>query len=250
MASSSPSHSGLGSDEGKSSSSHPLSGSDEGKLLAALAHEINNPLDALLNFLYLIEAEAGLSDRARDYLRLAREEVHRISKITHSAMRPVRDQENLEHISVPELLRSVLEFYKSRFENRGIAVNAHYYPVHSVAVYSGPLRQVFSNLVLNAADAMPGGGTMEVKVSAAREWTGQQRHGVRVTFADNGCGIPVADIPRVLEPFFTTKGHAGNGLGLSMVNDTVHRHGGALRFRTSTRPGHSGSVFSIFLPVN
>ena len=233
-----------------SSQQHSESAAEEGRLLATLAHEINNPLDALLSFLYLIEAEPSVSEQARDYLRLAREEVHRISKITHSAMHPFRDTENLENISVAELLRSVLEFYKSRFDNRRIVVNAHYYPVHSLAVYSGSLRQVFSNLLLNAADAMPGGGTMEVKVSAAREWAGRQRHGIRVTFADNGCGIPTNDLPRILEPFFTTKGCAGNGLGLSMVNDSVHKHGGVLRFRTSTRPGHSGSVFSIFLPMN
>ncbi len=233
-----------------SSQSHSEFTSDESRLLAALAHEINNPLEALLSFVYLLEAEPGLSQRAREYLRLAREEVHRISQITHSAMHPFRGTEILESISVPELLRSVLEFYKSRFETRGIALNAHYYPVHSLAVYSGRLRQVFSNLLLNAFDAMPGGGTMQVKIAAAREWSGRQRHGIRVTFADDGCGIPAPDLPRILEPFFTTKGSAGNGLGLSMVNDTVHKHGGALRFRTSTRPGHSGSVFSIFLPMN
>jgi len=108
---------------------------------------------------------------------------------------------------------------------------------------------MFSNLLLNAADAMPNGGKIHTRISKAQEWTGQQRRGLRVTFGDDGCGIATDALQKILEPFFTTKGVSGNGIGLSLVKDTVQKHDGALRVRSSTKPGRSGSVFSIFLPA-
>jgi two-component system CheB/CheR fusion protein len=155
-----------------------------------------------------------------------------------------------EDANVPEILDSVLEFYKSRFESQGIVVSAHYCcPDGNLLVYAGALRQMFSNLLLNAVDAMPEGGEIHTKVSSAHEWAGRLRRGLRVTFGDNGCGVAKHDLQRILEPFFTTKGVSGNGIGLSLVNDTVRKHDGALRVRSSTKPGRSGSVFSVFLPA-
>jgi two-component system CheB/CheR fusion protein len=150
---------------------------------------------------------------------------------------------------VPKLLGAVIDFYKARFESRGISVNTRYCHHGNLAVLAGPLRQVFSNLLLNAADAMPKGGRLYARVSAAHEWAGQERRGLRVTLADTGCGISADKLPKILLPFFTTKGPAGNGLGLSLVKDVVQKHRGVLRIRSSTKPGHSGSVFTIFLPA-
>ena len=131
--------------------------------------------------------------------------------------------------------------------SQGIRVEARYCSGEDLPVDPGSLRQVFSNLLLNAAHAMPKGGTMHVRVSRANEWTGLGRRGLRVTFADNGCGIAAKDLPRITEPFFTTKGTAGTGLGLALVKDTVEKHHGVLRVRSSTKSGRSGSVFAIFL---
>jgi len=118
----------------------------------------------------------------------------------------------------------------------------------NLPIYAGLLRQVFSNLLLNATDAMPEGGRLHARASTAREWSGRQRHGLRVTFADSGCGISAENLHKIFKPFFTTKDHGGNGLGLSLVKDVVHKHGGTLRIRSSTTPGRSGSIFAIFLP--
>lgn len=219
-----------------------------GALAASLAHEINNPLDSLLNLLYLVKAEA-LTEKGRDYLALAEEEVHRISQIAHGAMDRFRSPIGPQDTNVPRLLRSVVDFYKSRLDTQGIRVEARYCPGKDLPVDPGSLRQVFSNLLLNAAHAMPGGGRMHARVSRAREWTGLGRRGLRVTFADNGCGIAETDLPRITEPFFTTKGAAGTGLGLALVKDTVAKHHGVLRVRSSTKRGRSGSVFAIFLPA-
>jgi signal transduction histidine kinase len=219
----------------------------EAKFAASIAHEICNPLEALLNL--LMETEATLTEKGRHYLLLAREEVDRVSQIAHTALRDFRDTTGPKETSVSELLAAVIDFYQSRFDSQGISVKTRYSHHGNLAVYAGPLRQVFSNLLLNAADAMPNGGRLHARVSVSHEWTGQRRRGLRMTLADTGCGIPADKLPRVLLPFFTTKGSAGNGLGLSLVKDVVQKHHGVLRIRSSTRPGHSGSVFAIFLPA-
>ena len=223
-------------------------GSDS--LVASLAHEINNPLDALLNLLYLLEAEDTLTEKGRHYLAHAKEEVHRISQIAHGAMNQFRSPAGPQDTNVPRLLHAVVEFYKSRLDAQGICVETRYCSGEDLPIDPGSLRQAFSSLLLNAAYAMPHGGIMHARVAKAHEWTGLNRHGLRVTFADNGCGISAEDLPKVTEPFFTTKGSAGTGLGLALVKDTVEKCHGVLRVRSSTKPGCSGTVFAIFLPAN
>ena len=221
---------------------------EQGRLAASIAHEINNPLDSLLNLLYLVKAEANLTDKGHQYLTLAQEEVRRASQIAHEALHPFRDTAGPEDTNVPKLVGSVVDFYKPRLEARGISVDTRYCSDGNLSVYAGSLRQVFSNLLLNAADAMPAGGRMVARVSKAFDWSGRKRHGLRVTFADTGCGIPPEDRAKVLEPFFTTKGSRGSGLGLCLVTEVVRKHRGVLRVRSSTKSGRSGTVFSIFLP--
>jgi CheY-like chemotaxis protein len=220
---------------------------DRNKGAATVAHEINNPLDSLLNLLYLADAEPSLTDTAHRYLALARAEVGRISQIAHAALHEPTGDEGPENTNVPQLLRSVTDFYKSRLQSRGISVDTRCCPDGDIPVFAGPLRQVFTNLVLNAAESMAQGGKLQARVAIAHEWSGQQRHGLRVTFADNGCGIPSDSLHEIFEPFFTTKPR-GSGLGLSLVKEVVQKHSGSLRVRSSTRPGHTGTVLTVFLP--
>ena len=217
--------------------------------ISSLAHEINNPLAALYQIHYLIEKEGSLSEKGRQFLDMAHEEVQRISKILHSAME-LRDSGNPEDTDVPELVNSVLNFYESRFSFRGIAVETRYCSGLHLPAYPRQLRQMCVNLLLNAADAMPGGGKIYARIAPAHEWRNDRRCGVRLTFADTGSGIPARNLPRIWDPFFTTKGAAGNGIGLSLVKNTVQKHHGVLRVRSSTKAGHSGTVFSIFLPAS
>ena len=218
--------------------------------LASFMHEINNPLDSLLNLLYLLQSEATFSDQGREHLALACEEVGRISRIAHDALKEVRDRSYPQAADIPELVRSVLELYDPRMIAHGITVLSRYCRDGSLKAESGLLRQMFSNLLLNAADAMPNGGTVFVRCSHAREWSHRKRRGIRVTFADNGCGIAADHLPRIMEPFFSTKGSDGNGMGLSVVKEVVRKHQGVLRIRSSTKAGHSGSIFSVFLPAS
>ncbi len=196
-----------------------------------------------------MEREATLTTKGHHYLALAKEEVSRVAQIAHRALTEFRGVARPQDTNVPNLLRSVVDFYESRFEARGISIQTRYCPDGELAVYPGPLRQAFSNLLLNAADAMPTGGRMYARVALAHEWNGQERRGLRVTFADHGGGIVAENLPRIFELFFTTKGTAGTGLGLSLVLDVVNKHDGVLRVRSCTRPGRSGTVFAAFLPA-
>lgn len=220
----------------------------ECRVVASLAHEINNSLEALRSLLYLIDRDATPTDERHRYVALAQDEAHRISQISHAAMNQLRDTESRRDTNVPQLLKSVLDFYKSRFDSQGISVSTRYCREGNLPVYAPELRQTLSNLLLNAADAMPEGGRMHARISNAHEWRDRERRGLRLTIADDGCGIAANDLPRVLEPFFTTKGSAGTGIGLPLAKDTVQKHGGLLRVRSSTRPDRSGTVFTIFLP--
>jgi len=222
---------------------------DSDQCVATMAHEINNPLNSLLSLLYSADAEPGMTATAHGYLALAREEVKRLAQLVRAALHGHRDDEPRQEADVPQLLWSVIALYKSSFESRGISVETRGCSGGNLAVYSGPLRQMFSNLLLNAADAMPKGGRLHARVSNACEWSGQQRRGLRVTFADNGDGIPTPNIQRIFEPSFTTKGAHGSGLGLGLVMSVVRKHSGSLHVRSSTECGHSGTIFSVFLPA-
>jgi two-component system, chemotaxis family, CheB/CheR fusion protein len=215
--------------------------------ISSLAHEIYNPLEALHQLHYLIEQEGSLREKGRQYLAMAREEVQRISQILHAAME-LRDSGDPEDTDIPELLRSVLNFYKSRFDAQKISINTRYRKGAHLLGYPHQLRQMCANLLLNAADAMPNGGKMYARVVPAHECKDDHKPGLRLTFADTGSGIAAKNLARIWDPFFTTKGAAGNGIGLSLVKNTVQKHRGVLRVRSSTRAGHSGTVFSIFLP--
>lgn len=222
---------------------------DPSEAAASLAHEINNPLEALLNLLYVIEADVVPTQRSHQYFAMAREEASRISQISHAAMDEFREQAGPQNTNVPELFRSVVDFYRSRFESQGISISTRFCADWSIPGYPRQLWQMFSNLLLNAADATPRGGRMHARAAVVHEWRGRWRHGLRLIVADNGSGIAAKDLPRISNRFFTTKGQGGTGLGLSFVKDAVQKHGGELRVRSSTRPGRSGTVLTIFLPL-
>jgi len=214
----------------------------------SIAHEIKNPLEALFNLLYIVEAEPTLSDRARHCLSLAQEELRRIAQIAQETLGSHRGDSLPVGANVGKLLDGVLEFYEEKLDTSGISVFRRFRSAGNIPVYAGQLREVFSNLLLNAQAAMPKGGNLQARVSDTHEWSGHERCGVRVTVADNGSGIPSNILPRIFQPFFTTKSD-GNGMGLPLVRDIVRKHHGWLRVRSSTKPSHSGTVFAIFLPA-
>jgi signal transduction histidine kinase len=212
-----------------------------GRSLPSALHEINNPLESLLNLLYLVEADPAISQASRGHLKMAQGEVMRVSKIAQSAMKRVPRREAAEETDIGALLTSVVELHQSKLARHGVFASTQNDDDAKAIIYPEQMRQVFSNLLLNAIDAMPQGGKIRAKISKTQEWTGEGRSGLRITIADTGVGIPPDTISRICEPFFTTKGAYGNGMGLAVVQEIVAYHQGRLKVRSSTKSGKSGA---------
>jgi signal transduction histidine kinase len=221
-----------------------------GRLAASIAHEINNPLESVTNLLYLAEHSEDL-EKTRTYVQTAERELRRVSVIANQTLRFHKQSSSPQEISGVQLIESVISMFQSRFVNAGIRVEERERTTSTVRCFEGEIRQVLSNLVSNAIDAMHplGGGRLLLRSHVRREWpTG--RRGLVITVADTGSGIPASVANRIFEPFYTTKGASGTGLGLWVSNEIVRRHDGTLRFRSSEKEGRSGTVFALFLPFD
>ncbi|MGB6131854.1 MAG: HAMP domain-containing sensor histidine kinase [Acidobacteriaceae bacterium] len=221
-----------------------------GRLAASIAHEINNPLESVINLLYLLSEEKELSDSARNYLALARRELDRVAQISRQTLNFSRETAGPARARVDELLDEVLALYSRRISEKNLRVERQYECREEAMVYPGEMRQVLSNLVTNAVEASSENGRLRLRVRCSRSWSDPGVRGVRISIGDNGSGIEPAVQRRLGEPFFTTKGQSGTGLGLWVTRSIVHRYGGEIELRSSTAPGRHGTVFSIFLPTN
>jgi len=219
-----------------------------GRLAASIAHEINNPLESVANLLYMIEHHAGLDDTARNYARLAEQELERMDKIVKQTLGFYREAAAPVPVRVAGVLDNVLELYGRKIQRAGVRVRKNYRFDGEIHAFPGEMRQVFSNLLINALEACGDGGAISLHVTRSRDWTEPQRQGVRVTIADNGPGIPPENLHHIFEPFFTTKGEQGTGLGLWISYGIVQKHGGRIRVRSRTGPRRRGTCFSVFLP--
>jgi PAS domain S-box-containing protein len=220
-----------------------------GRMAATIAHEINNPLESVTNLLYLLTENLWLDETARQYVTQAQEEVQRVSHIVGRTLGLQRETADPVPVKISELFDAVLELYRHRIAMRRVSVVRRYRSEDAVVAFPGQLRQVFSNLLLNAVDAVGQGGVVVLHICRACERRHRMRPGVRVSVADNGPGIPKDDRAKLYEPFFTTKGERGNGLGLWISRGIIEAHQGSLRFRTSTESRRSGTLFSVFLPT-
>jgi two-component system CheB/CheR fusion protein len=219
-----------------------------GRLAASIAHEINNPMAAVTNLIYLIQNSPGLDDSVREYTRLAQEELSRMAHITKQMLGFYRESAKPVPVQITELLDSVFDLYGRRIRNSGAVIEKQYRPVPPIQIYPGEMRQVFSNLLLNALDAVGEAGRVRIHVYRSCDWRDPRRTGVRVVIADNGPGIPSELCQRIFEPFFTTKGQKGTGLGLWVSQGIIQKHQGSIRMHSGRQPGRSGTCFSIFLP--
>jgi signal transduction histidine kinase len=218
-----------------------------GRLSASIAHEINNPLSSITNLLFLLRQEPELSLRAKGYLDLIESEMDRVIAISKQTLSFSRESSTPDHVSLVDLVEEVLFLYRHRVEQKHLEVRREYLPVEAVWGYPGELRQVLSNLIVNAIDASRQGGRLQIRVRKAANGCGDT--GVRVTVADTGAGIPPEVMRRLGEPFFTTKGQQGTGLGLWVTRAIVEHHGGELRLRSRWGGRRHGTVFSLFLPL-
>ncbi len=221
-----------------------------GRLAASIAHEINNPLEALTNILFLLRNFSALDVQAHEYVVMAEHEVRRVAEIAQQTLRFYRQSTLPGRATLAELIDSVLDLYRGRLGNLAIAVERSFDPELTVFCYSGEIRQVFANLFGNAIDAVPPGGRILVRVRPSRDWRQPESKGIRFTIADTGAGMEPEIRGRIFEAFFTTKDATGTGLGLWVSHEIIQKHRGMIRVRSRARgSGHSsGTVFQIFLP--
>jgi PAS domain S-box-containing protein len=218
-----------------------------GRLAATVAHEINNPLEAVTNFIYLARHQPGLPEKAKYYLKYADQELARVAHIARQTLGFYRDNSHAVSIAVPNVVEDVLAIYERKFKYKSLKIERRIEPGLTICAMRGELKQVLSNLVANAIDASGKGGTIIVHARKSRDFH-SGRNGIRITIADTGSGIDDSHKERLFSPFFTTKKEVGTGLGLWITKDLLERKGGHISFRSrSSKP--SGTVMSIYLPA-
>jgi PAS domain S-box-containing protein len=217
-----------------------------GRLASSIAHEINNPLEAVTNLIYLARGLATETEVA-SYLETAEVELSRMAQITTQTLRFHKQLSAPMPTDVGDLLESLLPLYKARVGRLGIEMELDLRDCPPLVCYAGEIRQVLANLVGNAIDAMSEGGKLCLRVRAGTDWRWGLR-GVRITVADTGHGMSPQTMRRLFEPFFTTKETVGTGLGLWVSAGIVEKHRGTLRVRSSAGRGKSGTVFALTLP--
>jgi PAS domain S-box-containing protein len=214
----------------------------KGRLAATIAHEVNNPLEAITNLGYLTVRAPELTEATRELLQTLNAEVARVSEITRQALAFYRDSAEPSAVSMNAVLDGVLELFQRRFAQNSVRLQLLYGDnLPRVMVKPGELRQVVSNLVANALDAIPPSGIIIIRTRS----TGNQ---VRVTVSDNGHGIPRDRRHLIFQAFETTKGDKGTGLGLWVSKGLIEKYGGRIHFRSSQNPIHRGTSFTVVLP--
>jgi len=217
-----------------------------GRLAASIAHEINNPLESIINLLYLMRDESSIAN-IRQYVSQAEQELARVSEITKHTLRFYKEPTNPVDVDVSAIVSSVIDLYQSRLS----AARVHVYVKASrspatIRANQGELRQILANLMGNSLDAMRLGGILHIRIST--DSSGPQRSNrVRLTVADTGPGIPKDLLPRIFEPFVTSKGETGTGLGLWVTGELAKKNGWVIRVRSRSGTDQCGTTFSVVM---
>jgi signal transduction histidine kinase len=213
-----------------------------GRLAASVMHEINNPSQAIAELVYLIGKDADHPERVRAHAVQIEEQLVRIQYIARQTLSFFRDAPRSQTKDLVPLVETALRYQSALLEEKQIQVRKVLPDILVAAVYPGDLLQLVSNLVRNAAEALPSGGALCVRLRASGAYA-------RLTVADGGHGIPQAIQARLFEAFQSDKADAGNGLGLWICKTIVDKHGGSIRWRSRREGKAQGTTFSISLPL-
>jgi PAS domain S-box-containing protein len=224
-----------------------------GRLAATIAHEIHNPLDSVSNLLYLMR-NGATPEESSQFMDMAEQELARVTQISRAMLGLYRESKAPVVVDLREMLQEILFLLERRLSDSGVAVKTDIPGPISVAAFPAELRQVFTNLITNAAEAAGSGGEIKISVTpqaAGVDVTGQKlQAGATVMIADNGAGVPEDVRPHLFQPFFTTKGEQGTGLGLWVSRGIINKHGGVISLQSDTSKIAHGTVISVFLATN
>lgn len=215
------------------------------RLAATVAHEINNPLEAVGNLIYIAKSSPGISAESAQHLSMAEQELERVAHITRQTLGFYRESNEAEPIDVPALIDSVLRLYSNKLESKNVRVVRNFRECPPLVGVAGELKQVVSNLVSNAVDAVDAYGTIRIRLTPAEDGNGNT---VQLAIEDDGPGISPENVDRIFEPFFTTKKDVGTGLGLWVTKEIIERHGGTISVGTRNGNANAGASFVIDLP--
>jgi len=210
-----------------------------GRLAATIAHEVNNPLEAVTNLIFLAQSESREKDR-NHLLEMADKELQRVSMITRQTLGFYRESGRAVRVDFGEIARNVLDIFQGKLKSKGVEADFACDGEAIVHASPGELTQVASNLISNAIDASHRGSTIRVRLKRNSQY-------VRLIVADEGPGVPASVAAMIFEPFFTTKKDVGTGLGLWISRRIVENYGGTIQFRSSTNSKATGTVFSVKL---
>lgn len=218
-----------------------------GRMAGIIAHEINNPLEAITNTLYLLRDHPSLDEEARYYAQLGERELARVAHITRQTLGFYRESQRPVKVSISTLLDELLELQARRMEFDKVIVDKRYGISGAIQGFPVELKQVFLNLIGNAVQAMPDGGLLRLHVFEARHRP-TRRSGVCISICDTGTGIDPEHAKHLFEPFFTTKAVKGTGLGLWISKGIIQKYGGSIRFRSVSLEHRNITCFQVFLP--
>jgi PAS domain S-box-containing protein len=216
-----------------------------GRLAATIAHEIHNPLDYVVNLLYLLKEEKDPSN-SEQFLTLAQQELDRMGQVSRAMLGLYREAKAPIALNIKEVLDSVLVLVDRQLKNGQITVSKTCPDNLEIEGFPAELRQVFTNLVVNAADAAAPGG--RITIDAVRSTSAGAQAGIAISVSDTGTGIDAAALEHVFEPFFTTKAERGTGLGLWVSRGIIEKHGGTIEIHSQTGEDDHGTCITVFLP--
>jgi len=220
-----------------------------GRMAHTIAHEINNPLEAITNLVYLLQDSLDRPNIAHEYVKSASSELARVSRISRQILSFNRESSSAVEVPISEIIEDVLALNNRAVVDKALEIEKDWDSSLLIQGFPAQLRQVFSNLVRNAVEASFRGGKVRIRISTSKLRQQREQPAVRVTIVDHGVGISTENIKRIFDAFFTTKDLKGSGIGLWLSSSIVHEHGGHLRVRSSTQPPRSGTCMSVVLPI-
>ncbi|GAC1419477.1 MAG: hypothetical protein NVSMB62_12210 [Acidobacteriaceae bacterium] len=218
-----------------------------GRLSATIAHEVNNPLEAAINLVFL--ANQTVQDpQCKGFLEEATQQLERVSQITRQTLLFSRSSMRPRSCHASELVDAILRLLGPKLRMAGVEVTTETRGNVEFLCSPGEMQQVLTNILNNAVEAMDGHGHIRIRVQNSVDWKDRTRHGVRFTIGDTACGMSPVTLKRMRDPFFTTKDGTGTGLGMWVVSELIEKHKGTVAVRSSMDARHHGTVLSLFIP--